>query len=93
MAAIIVCFCRKLQFQNFTIILIEYAILSDNKENQKQGRAFADCRLVFAVTQSVIQANSSKTAFGTLLFATWNIREFGDNRRAESLHYIAEIIS
>ena len=34
-----------------------------------------------------------KTAAGTLLLATWNIREFGDNRRAESLHYIAEIIS
>jgi endonuclease/exonuclease/phosphatase family metal-dependent hydrolase len=34
-----------------------------------------------------------KTAAGTLLLATWNIREFGDNRRAESVHYIAEIIS
>jgi len=33
-----------------------------------------------------------KTATDTLLLATWNIREFGDNRRAESLHYIAEII-
>jgi len=35
----------------------------------------------------------AKTATGTLLLATWNIREFGDNRRAESLHYLAEIIS
>ena len=34
-----------------------------------------------------------KTAKDTLLLATWNIREFGDNRRAESIHYIAEIIS
>jgi hypothetical protein len=34
-----------------------------------------------------------KTASDTLLLATWNIREFGDNRRTESLHYIAEIIS
>ncbi|MDR1723437.1 MAG: hypothetical protein LBR84_05810, partial [Tannerella sp.] len=34
-----------------------------------------------------------KTASDTLLLATWNIREFGDNRRKESLHYIAEIIS
>ncbi|MDR2018413.1 MAG: endonuclease/exonuclease/phosphatase family protein [Syntrophobacterales bacterium] len=34
-----------------------------------------------------------KTATDTLLLATWNIREFGDNRRGESLHYIAEIIS
>jgi len=34
-----------------------------------------------------------KTATETLLLATWNIREFGDNRSNESLHYIAEIIS
>jgi len=34
-----------------------------------------------------------KTATDTLLLATWNIREFGDNRRKESLYYIAEIIS
>ena len=35
----------------------------------------------------------AKTATETLLLATWNIREFGDNRRIESLHYIAEIVS
>jgi endonuclease/exonuclease/phosphatase family metal-dependent hydrolase len=34
-----------------------------------------------------------KTVTGTLLLATWNIREFGDNRRKESLFYLAEIIS
>lgn len=34
-----------------------------------------------------------KTATETLLLATWNIREFGDNRSDESLYYIAEIIS
>ena len=34
-----------------------------------------------------------KTATETLLLATWNIREFGDNRNTESVHYIAEIIS
>ena len=33
-----------------------------------------------------------KTATETLLIATWNIREFGDNRLEESLYYIAEII-
>jgi endonuclease/exonuclease/phosphatase family metal-dependent hydrolase len=33
-----------------------------------------------------------KTATDTLLLATWNLREFGNNRHAESLHYIAEII-
>ena len=35
----------------------------------------------------------AKTTTDTLLLATWNIREFGGNRRGESLHYIAEIIS
>jgi len=35
----------------------------------------------------------TKTAFDTLLLATWNIRKFGDNRLNESLHYMAEIIS
>jgi exonuclease III len=35
----------------------------------------------------------AKTATDTLLLATWNIRDFGDNRSLESLHYIAEIVS
>ena len=35
----------------------------------------------------------TKTANETLLLATWNIREFGDNRSDESLHYLAEVIS
>ncbi|MDH6306596.1 endonuclease/exonuclease/phosphatase family metal-dependent hydrolase [Parabacteroides sp. PF5-5] len=34
-----------------------------------------------------------KTAEESLLLATWNIREFGNNRRTESLYYIAEILS
>ena len=34
-----------------------------------------------------------KTATETLLLATWNIREFGNNRRDENIHYMAEIIS
>ncbi|MCL2246407.1 MAG: endonuclease/exonuclease/phosphatase family protein [Lentimicrobiaceae bacterium] len=34
-----------------------------------------------------------KTATDNLLLATWNIREFGNNRNPESLHYIAEIVS
>ena len=35
----------------------------------------------------------AKTATETLLLATWNIRDFKDNRRDESLHYLAEIIN
>ena len=34
-----------------------------------------------------------KTAEGTLLLATWNIRQFTDNREKESYMYIAEILS
>ena len=34
-----------------------------------------------------------KTAADTLLLATWNIREFSDNRLSESLYYIAEIVN
>ena len=34
-----------------------------------------------------------KTAEGTLLLATWNIRQFTNNRRPESYMYIAEILS
>jgi endonuclease/exonuclease/phosphatase family metal-dependent hydrolase len=36
---------------------------------------------------------SQKTATDTLLLATWNIREFGNNRLKESLYYIAEIVN
>ena len=34
-----------------------------------------------------------KTATDTMSLATWNIREFSDNRRTESLYYIAEIVN
>ena len=34
-----------------------------------------------------------KTAANSLLLATWNIRQFTDNRRPESYMYIAEILS
>ena len=34
-----------------------------------------------------------KTAKNTLLFATWNIRQFSDNRKQESFFYIIEILS
>lgn len=34
-----------------------------------------------------------KTAENSLLLATWNIRQFDDSRKTESLYYIAEILS
>lgn len=40
-----------------------------------------------------LDAEIPKRTDETLLLATWNIREFKDNRRKESLYYMAEIIS
>ena len=40
-----------------------------------------------------LDAEIPKRGEETLLLATWNIREFKDNRRKESLYYIAEILS
>ncbi len=48
---------------------------------------------LMALRTQLGQGIPGKAAFNTLLLATWNIREFGDNRRPESLFYIAEIIS
>ncbi len=44
---------------------------------------------LMALRTQLDQEIPGKTAFNTLLLATWNIREFGDNRRPESLFYIA----
>ncbi|MCL2149492.1 MAG: endonuclease/exonuclease/phosphatase family protein [Dehalococcoidia bacterium] len=48
---------------------------------------------LLALRTQLDQQIPAKTATDTLLLATWNIREFGDNRRTESLHYLAEIVS
>ena len=47
---------------------------------------------LLALRKHLSEEIPEKTATGTLLLATWNIREFGDNRTIESCHYIAEII-
>ncbi|MDR1583798.1 MAG: endonuclease/exonuclease/phosphatase family protein [Prevotellaceae bacterium] len=62
------------------------------KINNKEERLRTIDRLLLLRNQLDRQI-PRKTASDTLLLATWNIREFGDNRRTESLHYIAEIIS
>ena len=54
------------------------------------------CRIVdklLALRSQLDKQIPAKTATETLLLATWNICNFGDNRRNESLHYLAEIIS
>jgi endonuclease/exonuclease/phosphatase family metal-dependent hydrolase len=45
------------------------------------------------IRQKLQEEIPPKTASETLLLATWNIREFGGNRKPESYYYIAEIIS
>lgn len=48
---------------------------------------------LMALRSQLDQEIPQKSASNSLLLATWNIREFGDNRMTESLFYIAEIIS
>ena len=47
---------------------------------------------LLALRNQLSEEVPEKTATKTLLLATWNIREFGDNRTMESCYYIAEII-
>ena len=47
---------------------------------------------LLTLRQQLKEQVPEKTATQTLLLATWNIREFGDNREKESLYYIAEVI-
>ena len=48
---------------------------------------------LFLLREQLDKEIPEKMAANSLLLATWNIREFGDNRMTESLYYIAEIIS
>ena len=47
---------------------------------------------LLALREQLHKQVPEKTATQTLLLATWNIREFGENRLPESSYYIAEII-
>lgn len=47
---------------------------------------------LLAIRQKIAEEIPTKTARQSLLIATWNIREFSNNRMPESLYYIAEII-
>jgi len=67
-----------------------YSSLKRIKDKQEKTRTVE--KIIELRTQLDRQI-PAKTATDTLLLATWNIREFGDNRNPESLHYIAEIIS
>ena len=67
-----------------------YTSIKRNKDAVERARIVEKLLALRAQLDRDIPA---KTATETLLLATWNIREFGDNRRPESLHYLAEIIS
>ena len=47
---------------------------------------------LLSLRQQLDEEVPAKTVNETLLLATWNIRDFGEQRTIESLHYIAEII-
>ncbi|MDH6343281.1 endonuclease/exonuclease/phosphatase family metal-dependent hydrolase [Parabacteroides sp. PFB2-12] len=67
-----------------------YKPIKNIREKAEQLRTIDKLRLLRKQLDRDIPA---KTASETLLLATWNIREFGDNRRLESFFYIAEILS
>ena len=67
-----------------------YTSIKRINDNVERARVIEKLLLLRSQLDRQIPA---KTATETLLLATWNIRSFGDNRRVESLHYIAEIIS
>jgi len=67
-----------------------YTSIKRNKNSNEQARIV---ERLLALRAQLDREIPAKTATDTLLLATWNIREFGDNRRNESLHYLAEIIS
>jgi endonuclease/exonuclease/phosphatase family metal-dependent hydrolase len=69
---------------------MNYASIRRIKDNDERNRIIEKLQLLRNQLDKEIP---QKTATSTLLLATWNIREFGDNRKPESLYYIAEIIS
>ena len=66
-----------------------YSSIKKIKDSSERNRVVDKLLLLRSQLDREIPA---KTATDTLLLATWNIREFGDNRRTESLRYIAEIV-
>ncbi|MCL2756485.1 MAG: endonuclease/exonuclease/phosphatase family protein [Coriobacteriia bacterium] len=68
----------------------EYTSIKKNRDTVERTRIVD--RLL-ALRDQLDRQIPAKTATDTLLLATWNIREFSDNRRNESLHYLAEIVS
>jgi endonuclease/exonuclease/phosphatase family metal-dependent hydrolase len=66
-----------------------YKPLKAEKEKEVKLRTIDH---LLQLRQKIANEIPPKTARETLLLATWNIREFSDNRLPESLYYIAEII-
>ncbi|MCL2137206.1 MAG: endonuclease/exonuclease/phosphatase family protein [Coriobacteriia bacterium] len=67
-----------------------YTSLRRNRNDEERLRIISK---LLALRAQLDEQVPAKTATDTLLLATWNVREFGDNRRTESLHYLAEIVN
>ena len=66
-----------------------YAPLKNNPDLVTQKRVVSK---LLELRKKISAEIPARTAKETLLLATWNIREFGNNRSQESLYYMAEII-
>jgi endonuclease/exonuclease/phosphatase family metal-dependent hydrolase len=67
-----------------------YTAIKRIKDDAERARII---ERILALREHLDREIPAKTASDTLLLATWNIREFGNNRTDESLHYLAEIIN
>ena len=68
----------------------EYGTIKDIKDPIEKTRTVEK---LLKLRRQLDDEIPKKTATETLILATWNIREFNNNRSDESLRYIAEIIS
>ena len=69
--------------------MASYKLIKDIADEAMRSRTIE--RLI-ALREQLAREVPQKSANETLLLATWNIRDFGEQRTLESLHYIAEII-
>ena len=67
-----------------------YTYLKDIKDLTERKRTIEHLILL---RKQLDEEIPQKTSENSLLLATWNIRQFTDNRKQESYMYIAEILS
>ena len=79
-----------LNYLSLTNFVMLYTYLKKIKDADEKKRTIEH---LIQLRRQLDDEIPGKTAEGTLLLATWNIRQFTDNRRPESYMYIAEILS